>query len=210
MQLVSMSLYGDGPMYLRGAVENARLMREIYPEWRLRVYCEDRTPVEELMALGAEVKRMGRSQEHSGMLWRFLPAWEPGIRRVIVRDCDSRFNLRERAAVYAWIRSGMAAHCMHDHPHHAGLPLFGGMWGVRGGALPKGERECRALMRHAIPRGGDMVYLQRIVLPQLRGRLLRHSSVPVPPAWNAVPWPICGPYAGFVGQQWGERGPIFP
>ena len=33
MQLITFSLFGDKPLYCVGAVENARLAKEIYPDW---------------------------------------------------------------------------------------------------------------------------------------------------------------------------------
>ena len=32
-------------------------------------------------------------------------------------------------------KSGKDVHCMHDHPHHGTHPIFGGMWGIKGGVL---------------------------------------------------------------------------
>lgn len=208
MKLISFSLYGNVDMYMAGAIENCRLARTVYPGWHVVVYVDQACPAAALMAEGATVRRMRNSQEHSGMLWRFLPAWEKCVKRVIFRDCDSRLNVREAAAVAAWERSGLRAHSMHDHAHHRPkhLPLFGGMWGVVGGVLDR--RSLRALERLLtvpVPRVGDMHYLARYIEPQVRGSMLRHASLPVP--WpGAVPFPPHAEYDGFVGQQYGADG----
>jgi len=205
-QVVSFSVYGKKPMYVQGAIENAKLMSSVYPGWKMVVYCEDRTPTSKLKRLGVEIHRMGKSNLHSGMLWRFLPAWDEKVERVIFRDTDSRINPREAAAVEHWIQSGKKAHCMHDHVHHASLPIFGGMWGVMGKVL---AQPCPLKMRfrRPIPRVGDMKLLARIVLPQIQNSLLRHSSVPIRKAWgDAQPFPKHEPWEGFVGQQFDDNG----
>ena len=48
----------------------------------------------------------------------------------VSRDLDSRFNLREFAAVQDWFQSGKAFHTMRDHPNH-GVPMLGSAWGTR-------------------------------------------------------------------------------
>jgi hypothetical protein len=50
------------------------------------------------------------------------------------------------------------------------------------------------------PRVADMRFLERIVLPEISGNLLRHSSVKV--KWfGAVPFPKHDAWEGFVGEQ---------
>ena len=213
MKLISMSIYGTGQMYLEGAVANARLMPKIYPGWRLLVHIADDIPpgiITKLILLGADVKKMGLAKGHSGMLWRFLPAWDPTIGFTLFRDSDSRFNPREAAAVKAWIRSGKDAHCMHDHSHHASLPLFGGMWGIRGKVL-EGPCPFQRAFHRRIPRGEDMRLLRRFVLPKIKDSLLRHSSVKTPKDWGPTkPFPKHTTWNGFVGQQYDDEGkPIF-
>jgi len=199
-------------MYLNGAVRNASLARRVYPGWTVRIYCEDKTcpkTISRLSDLGCEIIPMGVSIGHAGMLWRFLAAWEPNMRYCIFRDSDSRLNNKEAAAVKAWIDSGLDAHCMHDHPHHARLPMFGGMWGIKGGIL---QGHC-PLIRHFkrdLPRVGDMRLLNKYVLPNVRNSLLRHASVKCLPEWGSTePFPSFKgekDWIGFVGQQYDGNG----
>jgi len=208
MKVVSVSLYGSGAMYLQGAVDNAKLMESIYPGWRMLVFCEDKIPdliIKQLKELKCVVQTMGRSRGHSGMLWRFASAWNDKHTYTIFRDSDSRLNVREAAAVEAWIESGKSAHCMHDHPHHASLPLFGGMWGIRGGVL-KGDCPFRSKFYSKLPRVGDMRILQKYVLPYVYKDLLRHTSVPVKWGGTNRPFPDHPDFDGFVGQQYTAEG----
>lgn len=65
------------------------------------------------------------------MFWRFLVYDDPSVARFVVRDADSRLNLREAAAVAQWVASGTAFHSMRDHPNQ-NRPFNGGMWGALG------------------------------------------------------------------------------
>ena len=44
MKLITFSLFGDNPLYCVGAVENARLAKEIYPDWKARFYVAQDVP----------------------------------------------------------------------------------------------------------------------------------------------------------------------
>jgi len=212
MKLISISVYGKKPMYVHGALLNIPLMKRYYPGWTLRVYHSMEAPVKALReAGGIQLINMGRSLEHSGMFWRFLPAWEEDVERVIFRDSDSRLNPREAAAVKEWEDSGKVAHCMHDHPHHACLPLFGGMWGIIPGHLDRESlHRLRKAFQYPQARGADMTWLTRWILPQIQTSLMRHSSQKV--RWpGALPFPPHEEYKGFVGQQHDDNGkPINP
>jgi hypothetical protein len=79
-----------------------------------------------------------------GMFWQFLAASDQQSDPILIRDCDSRLNPREVAAVTEWLASGRKFHVMHDHPDHAGWPMLCGMWGVRGGVLTHMEQRIAA------------------------------------------------------------------
>lgn len=201
MRLISFSLFGSDPRYNRGAVENARLAPEFYPGWRCRFYCDPAvTAAGELESLGCEVVRMCFAPGALAMSWRFLPAADPSLERVIFRDCDSRLNPREAAAVAQWIGSTLPMHAMHDHEHHRPWPVFGGMWGCVGGWLPEMPAWIAARTEWS-ERLDDMVLLREHVHPLSAHACLRHSSVEVP--WRSVPFPPHAPWDGFVGRQEG-------
>jgi hypothetical protein len=189
-------------------------MPKIYPGWKMRVYCAEDVEalsknfgvyvIDRLKSLDVQIEYMGVSHEHSGMLWRFLPAWEKDVDRVIFRDADSRIGPREAAAVQAWIESGLDAHCMHDHPHHNNLPVFGGMWGVKGGILPNLMPVWTRFMSSLKRRVEDMHLLRLYIYPHIENSLLRHSSHPL--RWDSKPFPSHEAWEGFVGQQIDDDG----
>jgi hypothetical protein len=195
-----MSLWGSEAKYCQGAVANARLAARIYPDWTLRVYCDPRvTTLDELRALGAEVRVLPRPEGIFGMFWRFWPAAEPEAEYVVVRDADSRLNVREKAAVDAWIRSGEPAHVMRDHEQHRHWPMLGGLWGCRGGLLGDiKERSVR--FGRWTSRPDDMHFLVAEVWPRIKERTLVHTSVRDP--LGGDPFPPHAPYDGFVGQDY--------
>ncbi len=67
---------------------------------------------------------------HDGLFWRFEPICDPQVEITLIRDCDSRVNPREAAAVEEWLASGTRLHTMRDHYEHI-VPILGGMWGCR-------------------------------------------------------------------------------
>lgn len=201
MNLISFSLFGSGEKYNRGMVENARLAPLIYPGWRVRVYVDDLVTVtDELRDLRCEVVQMPRAPGGKAMCWRFLPASNRNFDRVIVRDADSRLNAREAAAVDAWIESGKTAHIMRDHEHHRCLPIFGGMWGIKGGSLPQINKWIDEWPRPWRERMDDMDLLATHVWPVIHNDVCHHTSVEN--RWGGEPFPSHEPYSGFVGMIW--------
>lgn len=140
---ISFSLWGDTKIYTVGAVRNAALAREIYPDWKVVVYYDDSVPgeiIQELKDAGVLLVDMTHSSVY-GLFWRFLAADLPDSGHVIFRDTDSRLSSREKLAVAEWMRNNDLIHVMRDHPVHdvpfgaEKLSILGGMWGIKGGVL---------------------------------------------------------------------------
>jgi len=177
-KLVSYSLFGTSPLYLDGAVRNARLVRTVYPGWIPRFYLSQEIPESlehTLLEEGAEVIRKTRSGRIDGMFWRFLPAGESGIEAVIVRDVDSRPTLREADAVHEWMASGRSLHIMRDHPCHR-VVILGGMWGCRGGCVSDMESLISGWNLWA-KKGQDQDFLRDTIYPRFRNSLMVHSEL---------------------------------
>lgn len=177
--VVAFSLWGAEPLYTEGAVANARLMPTIYPGWTCRVYHDDSVPAATLAALsGLAVELVAMapgSGPVQGLYWRFLASDDPAVGRFVCRDCDSRINRREAAAVAAWIASGRDFHVMRDHVLHTEV-VMAGMWGGRAGVLPPLRP---AIDAHAHPdrdRWQDQRFLRSQVWPRIRDHCLVHDS----------------------------------
>jgi len=138
-RIISFSLWGNNPRYLRGALRNALLVADLYPDWVCRFHVDDSAPKElldTLVGLGAEVQLFsGPSTILSRLSWRFLVANDPEVGYFLVRDCDSVISLREARAVQDWIDSGAYFHVMRDWWSHTDL-MLAGLWGGVAGILP--------------------------------------------------------------------------
>lgn len=139
MKYVSFSLWGDKQIYNIGAIRNAELISEVYPDWKMVVFYDDSVPIntiEELEKLNVKTVKIFDNSIY-GMFWRFYVLDFPDYEYAIFRDADSRISLRESLAVKEWIESGKTLHVMRDHPYHkipAGnnqLGILGGMWGIK-------------------------------------------------------------------------------
>jgi hypothetical protein len=213
--LIAFGLWGKDPLYLRGAVHNIRCAAEHYPTYRVRIYTDDPAAldaavaavvggrIDSIQALAAaagvptEIVAMPANVGIRGMFWRFLAASDLYADPILFRDCDSRLNPREAAAVAHWLATGHRFHVMHDHPEHAGWPMLGGMWGVRGGVIADMELRIAAwgVWREKLD---DMRFLAAQVWPEARRDLCHHSSLAQAAA--AEKFPEHAPWRGFVGE----------
>ncbi len=182
-RVISFSLWGSSPKYLVGSLENVRIAGDVYPGWTCRFYVNCSIPNEHrlsLMSLGAEVVHVDDPDVvWNGLFWRFLVAADSTVGRFLVRDCDSRPSSREARAVGEWIASGKMFHSMRDHPGHIGMPMLGGMWGARCGAV---EDMSGLIQRWQAPRppttrGHDQFFLTEVVYPMARDSIVVHDPV---------------------------------
>jgi tetratricopeptide (TPR) repeat protein len=188
-RIISFSLWGSASLYTQGALENVRLAAEFYPGWTCRIYHDDSVPASalgELAGAGAELVAMepGSGPVH-GLFWRFLVSDDPTVSHFLCRDADSRLNSRERAAVDAWLASGLPFHVMRDHIMHTDL-MLAGMWGGRAGLLPPMAPLVAAAARADGGRLQDQRFLGRVVWPLIEGRCLVHDSAH---AGHGLPFP---------------------
>lgn len=132
MKLITFSLFGDNPLYCKGAVENSILAKKIYKDWTARFYVSDDVPEKYIRSLrqnDAEVIICKRNSEYDALNWRFRPFRENDVEFWISRDCDSRLSWRERRAVDEWINTNKSFHLMRDCHNH-GYSIMAGMFGV--------------------------------------------------------------------------------
>ena len=134
--IISYSLWGDNKVYTYGMVENVLLAREIYPDWVVKVHYNDTVPsnIIDWLKKQANVEMVhheGTKKKASNTFWRFEDIFSDNT--VIVRDSDSRLNIREKKAVDEWLNSTKDFHIMRDHEHHL-VPIIAGAFGSRNNA----------------------------------------------------------------------------
>lgn len=178
-RIISFSLWGSASLYTQGALENVRLAAEFYPGWTCRIHHDESVPASvlgDLAAAGAELVAMeAGSGPVRGLFWRFLVSDDPTVSHFLCRDADSRLNSRERAAVDAWLASGLPFHVMRDHIMHTDL-MLAGMWGGQAGILPPMAPLVEVAARAEDGRLGDQRFLGRVVWPLIEGCCLVHDS----------------------------------
>ena len=123
--IIAFSLWGEDPVYVHGAIVNARIAPNLYYGWRTRFYCDRSVPpdaLDELRRCGAEVVMVEDPQlQPVRHLWRFLVSDDPEVDWFVCRDTDSRLNAQELLAVEEWVHSwqGLPRHARPRLPHGA-------------------------------------------------------------------------------------------
>jgi len=179
MNVVSFSLWGDRPFYLKGALENIKLAEEIYPGWKCRFYVNKTVPedyITQLKDTGSQVERITDDLgPYYGMYWRFFVNDDSDVDKYIIRDSDCRLNYREQACVNEWIESGKSFHTIHDHFFHKGVPMLGGMWGGTTGVVKDMKGKAKAWPHHGA-HGVDQIFLGKVIWPLIKDDVLRHDN----------------------------------
>ena len=179
-KVCAFSLFGSDPRYLRGALYNVLIGKELYPEWTMRFYVDGTVPRElrdALGSLGAEVLEQEDGQPGGRKLcWRFLVASDPEVGRFMVRDCDSAFSLREVLIVDEWLESGKLFHVIHDWHTHTALVLAG-LWGGVSGVLPDMLSMLDGFFasNRTITTNVDQFFLAQCVWPAIKESCLVHD-----------------------------------
>lgn len=184
--VISFSLWGSDPSYIKGAIKNIKEAKKIYPEWICRFYCAKNSPaIKKLRPLDCEVIPMKQKRGWGGLFWRFYATSDPKIDRCIIRDCDSVVNHREATAVKKWIRSKKDFHIMNDSLHH-GSKIMGGMWGIKGKVIndmkkrinkwiKKKRKGPKLLLFSPIYHGLDQIFLNEEIWPIAKDNCLIHG-----------------------------------
>jgi len=201
-KIISFSLWGNNPIYTQGAIRNAELAKEVYPDWICRYYVGKSTPndiIEKLKYFdNTEVIEMDNDGDWTGMFWRFYPAGENDVDVVIVRDCDSRLNNRERDAVNEWLNSDKGFHIMRDHPYHT-TAILGGMWGSKKGVTPNIKQQMETYVKGNFWQV-DQNFLRDIIYPIVKNNSLVHDEF-----FDKKQFPSKRPINIFVGQAFNDK-----
>ena len=209
---IAMALWGTNPKYVQGAIDNAKLLKVIYPGWILRIIAARDVPacaIEELLEIrNVEVAICNDNPSTLYTLKRFEIADDPLVDIALFRDSDSRFSGREADAVKFWIKSGKKFHIMRDHPWH-NMPIMGGMWGMRKLAYnfeikPLVRKYLSSLARASDGRfkyGVDQEFLQNCIYPLAKKDAVIHDDFYFGNSWNSRRQGL-----EFVGQVFDEHG----
>lgn len=201
-KVVAFSLWGDKPMYLRGAISNLVMYQRMASDWTCRFYLSPELASSklaiELVERGAEIKDANPLGDplRVGLYWRLDALLDTSVDIAIFRDTDSRPSKREIQAVEAWVGSGLPLHAMRDHRAHT-APLMGGMWGCRPAKLKRVVKGLRTSLNlrmdhclHAPLSSGkskhgryafsDQDWLADVVWPKAKDKAIVHTGERAP------------------------------
>ena len=180
-KIISFSLWGNNPKYVKGAIRNAKLGSKHFPGWVCRFYigrstltgCPD--DVQFLKCFdNVEVIPMEEEGDWTGMFWRFYPIADNDVSVMISRDADARLSYRDSIAVKEWLKSSNKFHIIRDHPYHS-FKIMGGMWGAKEGIL----QDMRALIEDYDKKSFwqvDQNFLAEIIYPKVKHNAFIHDE----------------------------------
>jgi hypothetical protein len=126
------SIWGDNPKYLQGAIRNAELAEEIFPDWKCVFYYDTSVPKETIDKLSSFKNSIVKevTDNSFGAFWRFEMMFNnPGV--ILSRDTDSRLSLREKELIDNWLETEYNYMIIRDHDAHYEFPILAGMWGKK-------------------------------------------------------------------------------
>lgn len=206
--IVAYSLWGNHPMYWRGAIRNIEQVKKYFPGWICRFYIDknsDQNLIETIKGDNVEVILVDSKDSFHGMFWRFWASEEEEVDVFLSRDCDSRFSDREVSAINDWLDSDKDFHIMRDHPYH-NVPVLGGMWGCRNGLMRKINLTEKIKQWGKYERKGiDQEFLGQVIYPLVKKTAIEHSEFGLNYGGETKPFPIERKDYEFVGDVFDEN-----
>lgn len=135
MKVLSFCLYGNKPMYDHGAIQNAKLAHDFFPDYECRFYVTKNynyNIIRQLEKAGAVVIEESKLSSHLCTLWRLLPCFEYEVDYVVCRDVDARLTARDYNIVEQFYNSNDGViQSLKDHELHNFPPLLAGMISIK-------------------------------------------------------------------------------
>jgi hypothetical protein len=180
-KIISISVWGNAPSYCVGAIKNAKLAKELFPDWTCRIFVDQTVPthyVDELLKFSNVEIAEVNDKSIFGAFWRFYSMFQNEDDIVISRDSDSRLSERELKCVNEWIESDKKFSIIRDHYPHYDWPILAGMWGMKGkfddSLLPTMEKYAK---HHFYT--SDQIFLRDIVWPEAEKNSMIHGFLEV-------------------------------
>ncbi|WP_162888112.1 tetratricopeptide repeat protein [Sphingomonas mesophila] len=181
-KVISFTLFGSQPRYLRGALLNLLSARRQLPDWTCRFYVDPSVDQNFLTVVeieGAELVHCNEAGADRRMFLarRFLVNDDPSVDRFLVRDCDSVIGEREVAAVAEWLASGAPFHAIRDWHTHTDL-MLAGLWGGIAGVFPNMQAHItRFAQNNAASSNWDQLFLREMIWPNIRDSIVVHDRL---------------------------------
>lgn len=206
--VVAYSLWGELPIYWKGAIRNIELVKKYFPTWVCRFYIDktcNKELIDTLIGENVEIILIDSKDSFDGMFWRFYAAADPEVNIFLSRDTDSRIGDREVAAISEWLKSDKDFHIMRDHIYHT-VPILGGMWGCRNGIIRNLDIISKInSWTHFSTKGCDQDFLGTVIYPSIKGRAMEHSEFGLRFGGETRPFPTIRKDYEFVGDVFDEN-----
>lgn len=179
-KVIAYSLWGEQPIYWKGALRNIELVEKQLPDFICRFYIDnscDQKLIDSIPENDRVEKVLVKSEDSfHGMFWRFWVADDPEVEILLVRDTDSRITEREVSAINEWLDSDKDFSILRDHPYHT-VPILGGMWGCKGETLKKLNIVEKIKNWNKYSRKGiDQDFLGQVIYPIIKDKSMVHDE----------------------------------
>jgi len=139
MIVFSFSLFGANPKYTHGALANARIIKERFPDAKMYVYAAESVPanIKEQLAAMPHVRLIPVPSRNGtqGAFDRFLAIDDPECDIMFSRDADSRIHDRDAACIEDFIADpSKFVQIIRDHKNHYDH-ILAGMFALRKEAM---------------------------------------------------------------------------
>jgi protein O-GlcNAc transferase len=177
-KVISFSLWGDNPIYNIGAIRNADIAKEIYPDFECWFYVHKESVPKNIIKELSKRSNVNIIYKTGDLdkprTWRFEAIDNPDVEIMISRDTDTRIYLREKLAVEEWLHTNKLFHIMRDHPHHQ-FKILAGMFGTR--KIPE-FNWSNNLKNYYIKDSHfyDQNFLEELIYPLIKDSLIVHAS----------------------------------
>ena len=188
-KVITFALWGSDPIYTQGAIRNAQLGNELFPDWKCRFYVNNipRNILESLRSIAEVVempagnyrdygRRAGGAQPENSMFWKIDTYFDKSVDVFLARDCDSRLSQKEKVAIDEWLESDKEFHIMRDHPADcSGTPILGSMWGIKT-SLKLDMRKFIADFKNNKTNFVDQDFLRAYIYPLVKDNSMIHQG----------------------------------
>lgn len=181
MNVISFSVWGEGTSYTYGVLENCIQIKYQMPSFQAWVYYNNSLPINIKQCLeklgNVKLIKMPDKNNKKNTMWRFLPAFNPDVNILLVRDADSRIEFKEIVAIIEWLRSDKDFHIMRDHPMHK-RKVLAGMWGCRKNILVPFQKLYEDYLKKPFTLQNwivDELFLQNIIYHHIVNKAFIHA-----------------------------------
>jgi len=179
-KVITFSLWGTNNTYNIGAIKNAIIAKEKYPNFECWFYIHTETVpqniIDKLKILSNVhiIPKSGNLNTVKPMMWRFEAIDDPNVEIMMPRDTDTRILDREVQAVNDWLNSNTLFHIMRDHPHHK-MKILGGMFGTKKLSNLNWKIEIDKIIQKS-HRNYDISFLEQIIYNRIKDNCVIHAS----------------------------------